>query len=172
MSSNEEIPTKLTLAEFLEGKTDELTNIPSIPTMKELRMIRKGLRKKKLPDLSLLPKEFEYEDVGKFQIKKSDSGFLFEWKTSVDQEKRECSLTKLCTEEAYEIDRLGLGWMIANFAKLDGLTYLRKLRPISYEDHHQNQFNKYYTKQKLHFQKIENEWRHWAIVPAGHMLFE
>ena len=46
MSSNEEIPTKLTLTEFLQRKTDELTNISLIPTMEELRMIRKGLRKR------------------------------------------------------------------------------------------------------------------------------
>ena len=60
--------------------------------------------------------------------------------------------------------------MIADFAKLDAIKYLGQLRPIGYEDHHQNQFNKQYSNQAKHFQNIENEWRHWAIVPAGHML--
>ena len=163
--------TKLRLDEFLQRSANESTHIPSIPTTEELIMIRKGLRKKKLPDFSLLPEEFEYEGVGQFQTKTSDSGLSFEWKSSFSQELRQCSLSKLCTVEAHEIDRLELGWMIANFAKLDGLTYLGNLRPISYEDYHQNEFNKYYAKQQKHFQKIENEWRHWAIVPAAHMLF-
>ena len=60
----------------------------------------------------------------------------------------------------------------ANFAKLDSTSYLSQMRPISYEDRHQNQFNKQYEKQEKHFLKIENDWRHWAIVPAAYMLFK
>lgn len=172
MSSKVKIQTKLSLDEFLQGSTDKSTHLPSIPTMVELSMIRKGLRKKKLPDFSLLPDEFEHEGVGQFQTKTNDSGLSFEWKTSTSQELRQCSLSKLCTDEAHEKDRLELGWMIANFAKLDGLTYLGNLRPIGYEDYHQNEFNKLYAKQQKHFQNIENEWRHWSIVQAAHMLFD
>ena len=164
------LPVKMTLAEFVATSTSESNNLPLIPDLGELKLIRKGLRKRSVPDVSLLPTEFDYGTAGKFQKITINDELSFNWKTPNDKAKM-CLFSNLCFDAAYELDRLELGWMIANFAKIDGLTYLNKLRPISYEDYHQNQFNKLYAKQTKHFQKIENDWRHWAIVPAGHMLF-
>ena len=162
---------KLTLSEFLEFSTNENTYLPTLPTLDQLKLIRKGLRKKKIPNVSLLPTEFEYEGVGKFTKKMIDLDYSIEWKTQ-GSETRKSSFNHLCVDIKHELDRLVFGWMIADFARLDGINHLRKMRPISYSDFHQNQFNKQYASQHKHFHGIENVWRHWAIVPASHMLFK
>ena len=73
--------TKLSLSEFLEFSTNETTFLPMLPTLDQLKLIRKGLRKKKIPDLSMLPNKFKYEGVGKFTKKLIDSDYLIEWQT-------------------------------------------------------------------------------------------
>jgi hypothetical protein len=161
---------QLTLSKFLEFATDETTYLPALPTLNQLKLIRKGLRKKKIPDLSMLPNKFEYEGVGKFTKKLIDSDFLIEWQTEGGEMKKS-SFSHLCSDVDKELDRLEFGWMVADFARMDAINHLSKMRPISYSDFHQNQFNKQYASQQKHFQKIENVWRHWAIVPACHMLF-
>jgi len=168
--SQKKMANKLTLKAFLERTTDESNSLPSMPTSDELGSIRKGLRKKTAPAISLLPEKFRYEDVGEFKKITIGCYFEFTWKLTSEKRKR-WSYQALCMDPARELDRLEFGWMIANFARLDGLNYLSKLAPISWEDSHQNQFNRRYSTQQRHFQKIENDWRHWAVVPAGHMLF-
>ena len=73
--------TKLSLSEFLEFSTNETTFLPTLPTLDQLKLIRKGLRKKKIPDFSLLPNEFESDGVGKFVMEIIDSDYSIEWKT-------------------------------------------------------------------------------------------
>jgi len=159
---------KLNLSEYLISATDESNYLPALPSVDDLKLLKKGLRKKPVPDVSLLPNEFKYEDVGEFHKKIIGTAVSFAWKTPNVQIK-ECFFIDLCIKKEHEIDRLQFGWMIANFALLDGMNHLSKMRPISYSDFHQNLFNKQYSKEHKHFQKIENVWRHWAIVPAGHM---
>jgi hypothetical protein len=161
--------TKLSLSEFLEFSTNETTFLPMLPTLDQLKLIRKGLRKKKIPDLSMLPNKFKYEGVGKFTKKLIDSDYLIEWQTDGCAMKKS-SFNHLCIDISKELDRLEFGWMVANFARLDAINHLSAMRPISYSDFHQNQFNKQYASQQKHFQQIENVWRHWAIVPASHLL--
>jgi len=163
--------TKLSLSEFLEFSTNEITLLPTLPTLDQLKLIRKGLRKKKIPNFSLLPNEFEYDGVGKFVMEIIDTDYFIEWKTDGSAIKKS-SLNHLCVDSGKELDRLEFGWMIADFARLDGITHLRKIQRISNSDYHQDIFNKEYASQQKHFQGIENVWRHWAIVPASHMLFE
>jgi hypothetical protein len=162
--------TKLSLSEFLEFSTNETTLLPTLPTLDQLKLIRKGLRKKKLPDFSLLPTEFEYDGVGKFVMEIIDSDYSIEWKTEGSEIKKS-SFNHLCVNSEKELDRLEFGWMIADFARLDGINHLRKIQRISNSDYHQDLFNKEYALQLKHFQGIENVWRHWAIVPANQMLF-
>ena len=71
---------KMTLNDFLETSINESNYLPLLPTLDELKLIRKGLRKKKVPDIFLLPTEFEYEDIGKFEKKSIGSDFSFSWK--------------------------------------------------------------------------------------------
>ena len=162
--------TKLSLSEYLEFSTNETTLLPTLPNLDQLKLIRKGLRKKKIPDLSLLPNKFECDGVGKFAMKIIDSDYSIEWKTD-GSEIKNSSLIHLCVDSAKELDRLAFGWMIADFARLDGINHLSKIHRISNSDFHQDLFNKEYALQQKHFQGIENVWRHWAIVPASHMLF-
>jgi len=122
--------TKLSLSEFLEFSTNETTLLPAIPTLDQLKLIRKGLRKKKIPDLSLLPTEFEYDGVGKFAMKVIDSDYSIEWKTEGSKLKN-FTFIQLCVDSEKELDRLAFGWMIADFARLDGLNHLRKIQRIS-----------------------------------------
>ena len=162
---------KLSLSEFIQRSTDDSNILPPLPNKEELKLIRKGLRKKVVPDFELLPTKFEYDGVGKFSKESIDSDVSLAWETA-DGTTNNHLLSELCMSAEHELKRLEFGWMIANFAKLDCNSYLSQMRPISYEDRHQNQFNKQYEKQKKHFQKIENDWRHWAISPAGYMLFK
>jgi hypothetical protein len=162
--------TKLSLSEFLEFSTNETTLLPTLPNSDQLKLIRKGLRKKKIPDLSLLPNEFECDGVGKFAMKIIDSDYSIEWKTD-GSEIKNSSFIHLCVDSAKELERLAFGWMIADFARLDGINHLSKIDRISNSDFHQDLFNKEYALQQKHFQGIENVWRHWAIVPVSHMLF-
>lgn len=163
--------SKLSLSEFIQQITDDSSILPPLPNKEELKLLRKGLRKKEVPNIELLPPNFEYEGVGKFAKESIDSDVSLVWETANGTANNHL-LSELCMSAEHELKRLEFGWMIANFAKLDSTSYLSQMRPISYEDRHQNQFNKHYEKQEKHFQKIENDWRHWAIVPAGHMLFK
>ena len=163
---------KLSLLDYLQKAADESSGLPSMPTNDELTLIRKGLRKKVVPDITLLPKEFRYERVGHFQKKLLRQSWIFHWTTEESGLPKSRSYQELCASKGAENDRLELGWMIANFARIDAFAHLSQMRPIGYEDHHQDLFAKQYATQKRHFERIESGWRHWAIVPAGHMKFE
>lgn len=161
---------KLTLGQYLEISCDEYNSLPKLPTLVQLKLIRKGLRKKKIPDVFLLPNEFAHDGIGKFQKEDMGSDCSLVW-TTEDCQSKTFSFHQLCFNTDLELDRLEFGWMIADFARKDGVNYLSNMRPKSYSDFHQNQFNKEFAREKKHFQKIEHSWRHWAVVPAGHMLF-
>lgn len=164
--------TKLTLDQFIERSVGDATQIFKAPTIDELRLIRKGLRKKIIPDVNLLPEEFRYEGIGGFSKKIERGSPTFEWSLSESTPTKAATFHDLCMEKDHEMDRLEFGWLIANIARVDGITHLQKMRPISYEEHHQDQFAKHYSIQKKHFEKIEKQWRHWSVVPAGHMKFK
>lgn len=161
---------KLSLKEFINNSIDiSNNNLPALPKFDELLLIRKAMRKKSLPDVLQLPVEWDYKEIGRFKKYASDSTLIFEWNTKDGKCKR-CSFIDLCMSPSHELDRLELGWMIADFARFDGINYLSQMRPHSYEESQLNYFNKQYAIQKKHYQKIEGDWRHWAVVPAGHML--
>ena len=163
---------KLTLADFLNKSIDAGDELPRLPSLAELMQIRKGIRKKSLPNVTLLPDKFSYENLGEFVKQSGDRGVVFEWRLSDQSEMKNCSFVDLCMETSKECDRLELGWMIANFARLDMVSTLSKLRPISYRDSHQKQLNLQYQKQVKHYQNNEIAWRHWAIAPVGRMIIE
>ena len=146
------------------------TQLPRLPNAQELLQVRKGLRKKNVPILDLLPQKFEYSGIGWFERLLEDEEIFIVWKIEGGDEKR-ASFLEMCNNPENELDRLEFGWMIANFARIDGEKYLSQMRPISYEDNHQNEFNRQYEQQKRHFQKLENDWWHWAVVKSGHMKF-
>lgn len=168
---NRKMKLKLSLGEFLQNSSNEAPHLPNIPSAEDLLLLRKGLRKKEVPDIAMLPNEFGYEGVGHFQKHQTDRSVVFEWMIPGYESSKSVAYLDLCSKKENEKDRLEFGWMIGNFARLDAISHLSQMRPISYEDHHQNLFNKQYAQQKKHFEKIEIEWRHWSIVLAGHMIF-
>jgi hypothetical protein len=157
------------LSGYLESATAVDSHLPLLPPPAMILDIRKGLRKKPIPNVFLLPDEWDYPGVGSYQKAEKNAATVFIWQRE-DEGRKEFYFDELCTEKSREQDRLELGWMIADFAKIDRLKYLSEMRPASYEDRHQHQFNREYVRQKKHFEKLEIAWRHWAIVSAGHML--
>ncbi len=74
---------KLSLSEFIERSTDDSNILPPLPNKEELKSIRKGLRKKEVPNIELLPLNFEYEGIGKFSKQSIDSDVSLVWKTAL-----------------------------------------------------------------------------------------
>lgn len=167
-SVNHNAVSKLSLEEFCQSVAESEFDLPRLPNPDELALIRKGLRKKRTPSLELLPPEYEYEGVGRFKKLMSADVILFTWSIK-DGQVKQVSFSDLCSRPVYELDRLELGWMIANFARLDGVDHLKSMRPISYEDFHQDDFNRRYANQKKHFQEIESDWRRWAVAKPGYL---
>ena len=153
---------------FLQHVYLSKDELPPIPTVEELLVLRKGLQKKTAPDVNTLPDEYEDEGVGAFKKNSVRDQVEIHWRTFGSQAKS-ASFADLCRNPDRELDRLEFGWMIANFAARDGARYLSQLRPISYEDRHQNIYNKQYAREKKHFLDIVTAWRYWAVVLAGHM---
>lgn len=150
------------------GPTEAGAHLPKLPSYDELLLIRKGLRKRAVPSLELLPPKYACEGVGRFEKVMSEDGIALVWTIEGGDRKR-VTFEDLCNNPANELDRLEFGWMIANFARLDGEKYLSQMRPVSYEDYQQDDFNRRYLEQEIHFQKLEHDWRHWAVVKPGHM---
>lgn len=167
-SENRKAVSRLSLDDFCSSLAERESDLPRLPNPDELALIRKGLRKKVAPSLEVLPQEYEYEGVGRIEKLVSTNDIIITWSVKGGQVKR-ASFSDLCNLPASELDRLELGWMIANFARLDGVEHLKSMRPISYEDFHQDDFNRRYANQKKHFQEIENDWRRWAVAKPGHM---
>lgn len=158
----------LTIENFCAAVAAGPTELIRLPQKDELLRMRKGLRRRAIPSLELLPKEYGYEGIGRFEKLASSTGVTFIWTVEGGNSKR-LSFDDMCNNPANEYDRLEFGWMIANFARLDGARHLSRLRPDSYSDYHQNEFNRRYAQEQRHYLQIENEWRHWAVVKSGHM---
>jgi hypothetical protein len=151
---------KLLLSEYLSAFVDPAHDLPIPPSLDQLALLRKGLRKKSIPNIFLLPDDFEYEGLGSFSRTVETPDVYFSWAIHGGEQKS-AKFSALCLDPEREFDRLEFGWMIANFAKTDGRKHLQQMRPISYEDRHQNAFYKQYARQEKHFKNLENEWRHW-----------
>jgi hypothetical protein len=142
--------------------------LPAMPSLNELANIRKGLRRKAVPNFDALPDEYECAGLGAFKKTKLQGEIAFEWQLP-GSESRGFTFDELCRDSQREIDRLEFGWMIASFAALDGNRYLSRLRPITMQDRHQDLYWREHKKQAKHYLAIVTEWRHWAVVSAGHM---
>ena len=140
------------------GHCHHIEQLPPVPTIEKLSVLRRGLRKQKLPEFA--PGwQGGHEQIGEFNILSASSGLTVEWKM-VDGPQKKFRLDDLCKNPKLELDRLEFGWMIANMAKLDGIHEIDMIADLKYAMKLLNQHS-----------KLEQRWRHWAIVPAGHMLF-
>jgi len=140
-----------------EENCHHLTQLPPKPRVEDLDALRKGLRKRKPPTLEL--EHGEHKRLGKFRIMRTEGEILIEW--SIDRASRCVSLKDLNLKPEHEPDRLEIGWLIANMYKLDcihncdGIADLREI-----------------MKMTQWYGRHEDAYRHWALVPAGHMILD
>ena len=132
------------------------------PNRDKLPSLRKGRRKRKVPAVfdgmcGKMPKR------GRFAFRSAGDDFQAEWlvcdSKSAEQHKK-ALFSELCLSPHLELERLELGWLIADIAKHEANAAMRSI-PGPNEA----------MKEADRFGRIEDEWRHWAVVSAGHMNF-
>lgn len=141
-----------------------LAELPAMPSQDALTVMRKGLRKQKVPDVSRMT-EGGHPKIGQFGFEHLPDEIIATWNL-VDGPGKRATFADLCFAADRELDRLELGWMIANMAQLDMEHHLERARDIPHPDYCMREMSRIAG----HFGKIEKRWRHWASVPAGHML--
>jgi len=134
-----------------------LSKLDPMPSEAELTLLRKGKRKRKLPEMS---DGFvgEHSKLGRFSITACGMETICEWQTPGQEMRREC-LSDLNVKKELESSRLAFGWLIASMFQLDGLHNVDAI-PDPVEA----------MKAAAFFSKHKENWQHWALVPAGHML--
>ena len=126
------------------------------PEKDELPALRKGLRRRKLPAIrSGMGGSCAF--LGSFSITGKEDSFICEW-TKTGGQKKSANFKDLCTRPDMELDRLELGWLMAE------LYDLQAQRIMSQVGHPLEAFR--VASAPL---KAEDDWRHWAIVKPGHM---
>lgn len=172
--NNASIPEHADVCQTMsEGVCQHLADLPAMPSQAALTVMRKGLRKQKVPDLSIMT-EGKHPKIGRFAFEQNGNPprypfhldeIIVRWNL-VDGPDKRATFADLCFAAERELDRLELGWMIANMAQLDMEHHLERARDIP---------NPHYCMREMsritgHYEKIDKRWRHWAIVLAGHML--
>jgi hypothetical protein len=135
-----------------------INNLPQKPNTEELTAKRKGLRKMKLPVFTTS----EYGSCPQLGFYKVifDKQAYFEWQV-IGKEMKQASFIDLCSHSDLELDRLDLGWLIADLYSLQKNI---EIKQISGPNETMSMLSWY--------AKLEDPWRRWALVPAGHMLFK
>ena len=138
-----------------------LGNLPSLPAPTDLALRRKGLRKRKVP-IESADFNGQHAKLGGFQFSGDTNlkDLFVTWNVGRGVV-REDRFEALCLEPSRELDRLALGWLIANVHALDGMHQFEAIPGPKEAMQFLNWFG-----------MRENRWRHWAIVPAGHMLMQ
>ena len=127
------------------------------PNQEELKALRKGLRKRKPPKINA---GFwgNLEGVGKFLFKEVENDFQLEWNLCGDETKSEL-FSQLSDCICKEFMRLEAGWLIANIIDYEAQ---RIMFSISGPSETAQYASPYWT--------MAENWRHWALVPPGHMI--
>jgi hypothetical protein len=129
------------------------------PTAEELVEIRKKLKKNKLPNLFSGMWASE-PGIGGFRVSNKNSDFEIEW-VLADLKSKNALFSDLCNNKDKEEVRLELGWLVADLM-----------------DHHAGKMYQIIPgpneamKEAEYFHKMASTWRHWAQVPAGHMILD
>ena len=129
----------------------------SRPDADELPRLRKGLRKRKPPAIHDGLK-VGYPGIGGFVVRKIDTDFEIEW-APCDGERKSKRFKLLCTESSEELNRLELGW-------LAGDIFERHANDIAASIGHPMEA----IRESASTRALGVSWRHWGLVPAGHIL--
>lgn len=132
-----------------------------LPVQEELQVLRKGLRKQKLPKVfdGMWGSE---PGIGGVKFTSDADDFKVEWvifKDGIKSELKEATWRGLCLDSALELQRLEVGFVFCELIKIHAQQMMDSIgHPIAA-----------FKEAKPLLDEAER-WRHWAIVPAGHML--
>ena len=132
------------------------------PTPAELPGLRKGLKKR------ALPKAFDglwasQPGIGGFVFEQDGDDLRAEWVAGAsekEQPRKKEMFLELCHSPDKEQERLELGWLIADLFTHHAQEVLHSI-PGPNEA----------MREASPFWKMADNWKHWALVPAGHMKF-
>lgn len=132
-----------------------------LPSHQELETLRKGLRKRKPPNVfdGMWVSE---PGIGGIKLCADGDDFKIDWvvfKSGIKSPLRQVQWSALCHQPEFEMERLEIGIMVAAALEEQG----KKVRdsighPVEA------------LREAEPFIKAAEIWRHWALVKAGHML--
>lgn len=131
------------------------------PTPDELQGLRKGLRKKKVPNV-FHEMWWSEPGIGGAKFTADGDDFTVAWVTFENDELsplKYASFRQLCNDPTCELQRLEVGWVIADIAQHQGQEIADS---IGGPNEAMEEASPYW--------ELADEWRHWALVPAGHMV--
>lgn len=132
-----------------------------LPTDEELQALRKGLRKRKLPQI-FDGMWLSEPGIGGIKLTASGSDYLVEWvsfENEIKSELKNAMWSHLCTSPELEKQRLEIGFVVS--AALEA----QADKAFDAIGHPMTAFEE--TKP---YRDAAKEWRHWALVKPGHML--
>lgn len=133
-----------------------INNLPVKPTPEELSTKRKGVRKFKLPTFTN-GEYASHPQIGSYKVFFNDIPY-FEWQV-VGEENKRASFNDLCTKDERKLDRLNLGWLIADLYSFQKNIDIQHIA------------DPYETMRLLSwYAKIENPWRRWAQSSIENIL--
>lgn len=130
------------------------TIMPPLPSIPELPELRTKVKRIKPPQLQA-GVDWSNSIIGSFLTSAGPSGVVIEWQT-VDGPKRSALFAALGNDSRLEAERLELGWMIANMARLEAF---RMLEIIPGPNEAKAEAN--------HFYREEDKWRCWALIGSN-----
>lgn len=129
-------------------------NVIPLPSAAQLPELRAKAKRLKPPQLSA-GSSWSNSIVGSFSTSSSSDGVVVTWQT-IDGPKRSALFATLGDNHSLEVERLELGWMIANMARLEAL---RMLEIIPGPNEAMAEAN--------HFYREEERWRCWALLGSN-----
>ena len=133
----------------------------SLPNSAELSALRKGLRKQKLPKVfdGMWGSE---PGIGSVKFVADANDFKVEWVSfdvDVKSDLKEASWQRLCTDPALELQRLEIGTIFSQLLEIHAQKVMDSIgHPITAFEEAEP------------YRAEAKRWKHWALVPAGHML--
>lgn len=132
--------------------------LPPLPKAEHLEAMGRKARKKKVPHL---PADLhgQLPGIGEFKIVDAGGTIHLEWQIQ-DGPRKRFGFDELSRDVGLASERLEVGWLIADLWLAHGHR-IRNSIPSPNEA----------MRESARFFDAEDRWRHWAQVPAGHMIF-
>ena len=133
----------------------------NLPSTSELSALRKGLRKQKLPKVfdGMWGSE---PGIGGVKFTSAAEDFRVQWVSfdgDVKSDLKEASWRALCTDPDFEPQRLEIGFIFSRLLEIHAQKVMDSIgHPITA------------FKESKPIREESERWKHWALVPTGHML--